>query len=232
MEKIDLTEKQEKLPIGVSCIDNVMGNGLEPGVITEIYGEGGSGKSNLCMQFAISSIRSGKKVFFLDTEGFSTERFSQVSGSDAEILKDLMLFRISSLDDQELTLLRLPKMMDKTRPIGLLIMDSFTEFFRLEPFPDASSRALAFQKEISALTSIFLKFNIPVLITNQIYQDPSSGDLHPFGGYVIDHAVKAIYSIDKLPEGKRRLSVVKHRSLPEGKSAEFRITDYGISCEG
>lgn len=232
MEKIDLSEKQEKLPIGVNCIDNVMGNGLESGVITEIYGEGGSGKSNLCMQFAISSIKSGKKVFFLDTEGFSTERFMQVSGADADMLNDLMLFRISSLSDQELTLLRLPKMMDKTKPVGVLIIDSFTEFFRLEPFPDASSRALAFQKEISALTSIFLRFKIPVLITNQIYQDPSSGDLHPFGGYVIDHAVKAIYSIEKLPDGKRRLSVIKHRSIPEGKYTDFRITDYGISCEG
>ncbi|MCW6168544.1 MAG: DNA repair and recombination protein RadB [Thermoplasmatales archaeon] len=232
MEKIDLSERQEKLPIGVNCIDEVMSGGLEPEVITEIYGEGGSGKSNLCMQFAISSIRSGKKVIFLDTEGFSAERFSQVSGRDIEMLNEMMMFRISSLEDQELTLLRLSKMIEKTRPVGLLIIDSFTEFFRLEPFPDASSRALAFQREVSSLTSILLKFKIPILITNQIYQDPSSGELHPFGGYVIDHAVKAIYSIEKLPEGKRRISVVKHRAIREGNFAEFRITDYGISCEG
>ncbi len=74
--------KEEKLPSGgVACIDYVMSGGLEPGVMTELYGEGGTGgKSNMCMVFAVSALSLGRSVIFLDTEGLSTERLLQVSG--------------------------------------------------------------------------------------------------------------------------------------------------------
>ena len=110
-------------------------------------------------------------------------------------------------------------------------MDSFTEYFRLEASGDAATRAAGFQKELSSLAASALKFRVPVLLTNQIYQSPDSGNLHPFGGYVIDHVMKAIFRVEKTKDGKRRLVVVKHRSIKEGTSREFRITEYGLSCE-
>ena len=80
MDKVDLSKPPEKIPLGVNCIDELTSGGIEPEVITEIYGEGGSGKSNLSMQYAISTIKSGKSVLYFDTEGFSSERFIQISG--------------------------------------------------------------------------------------------------------------------------------------------------------
>ena len=43
MEKIDLSERQEKLPIGVDCIDEVMGGDISLGAFSELekeYSEG------------------------------------------------------------------------------------------------------------------------------------------------------------------------------------------------
>lgn len=231
MEKVDLEEKLNKLLIGVGCIDEVMGGGLEPKVLTEIYGEGGSGKSNISMQFTLSALKSGKSVIFLDTEGFSTERFMQICGDDRDLVNNLLLYRIESLDDQEVAIMRAGKMLEKNHRVGLLIVDSFTEYFRLEKTSDTSSRVAGFQRQLSLLSNIALKYSIPVLITNQIYQDPDSKSLHPFGGFIIDHTMKAIFKVEKLASGKRKISVTKHRSLPEGKQANFRIVDYGIQCE-
>ncbi len=231
MEKVDLTSLPGKVPLGISCLDELTGGGLEAEVITEVYGEGGAGKTNLSMQFAISTIRDGGQVLYLDTEGFSVERFLQISGGDQSMADGLVLYRVSSLEDQDLAILRIPKILEKSRKVRLIIVDSFTEYFRLETSGDPAARAAGFQKELSSLAASALKFKVPVLLTNQIYQSPDSGDLHPFGGYVIDHVMKAIYRVEKAKEGKRRLVVVKHRSIKEGTSREFRITEYGLSCE-
>lgn len=231
MEKIDLTSLPGKLPLGINCLDELTGGGLESEVITEIYGEGGAGKTNISMQFAISTIREGGQVLYLDTEGFSVERFLQISGNDASMADGLVLYRVSSLEDQDLAILRIPKILEKTRKVRLIVVDSFTEFFRLETSGDPASRAAGFQRELSSLAACALKFKIPVLLTNQIYQNPESGDLHPFGGYVIDHVMKAIFRVEKTRDGKRKLVVIKHRSIKEATSREFRITEYGLSCE-
>ena len=231
MEKVDLSSLPGKIPIGISCLDELTGGGLESEVITEIFGEGGAGKTNISMQFAISTIREGGQVLYLDTEGFSVERFLQISGGDSSMADGLILYRVSSLEDQDLAILRVPKILEKSRKVRLIIIDSFTEYFRLEASGDAVTRAAGFQKELSSLAASALKFRIPVLLTNQIYQSPDSGNLHPFGGYVIDHVMKAIYRVEKTKDGKRRLVVVKHRSIKEGTAKDFRITEYGLSCE-
>ncbi|MCL5955114.1 MAG: DNA repair and recombination protein RadB [Candidatus Thermoplasmatota archaeon] len=231
MEKVDLSSLPGKIPIGISCLDELTGGGLESEVITEIFGEGGAGKTNISMQFAISTIREGGQVLYLDTEGFSVERFLQISGGDSSMADGLILYRVSSLEDQDLAILRVPKILEKSRKVRLIIIDSFTEYFRLEASGDAVTRAAGFQKELSSLAASALKFRVPVLLTNQIYQSPDSGNLHPFGGYVIDHVMKAIYRVEKTKDGKRRLVVVKHRSIKEGTAKEFKITEYGLSCE-
>lgn len=230
MEKIQIREALQRVPFGVDCIDTLLNGGLEAGIITEIFGEGGSGKTNLCMQIAISVASKERKVFYLDTEGFSNERFNQMSGSSPAISENIMLYRINSLDDQEVSLIRTGKMMEKTKAPGLLVVDSFTEFFRLETTGDYQARVAGFQRQIASMMSIAATYSIPVLITNQIYQDVNRGDVQPFGGFIIDHAVKAILKIEKLQEGKRKVSVMKHRSIQEGKSSTFRITSFGLEC--
>lgn len=231
MDKIDLSTLPEKIPLGVSCIDELTAGGIEPEVITELYGEGGAGKTNLSMQFAISVIKSGGQALYLDTEGFSAERFLQISGGSEELLKGLVLYRVGSLEDQDLAIMRIPKLLEKSKSIRIVVIDSFTEYFRLEASGDAAARATRFQKELSNLASAALRFHVPILITNQIYQSPDSGGIHPFGGNVIDHVMKAIYRVEKSSDGKRRLVVAKHRSIKEGNSKEFRITEFGLDCE-
>ena len=73
----------------------MIGGGLETGAITQIFGEGGSGKSNLCILIAINAVKNGRKVIFIDTEGLSIDRFEQMTGPDAkEIAKNISQYEI------------------------------------------------------------------------------------------------------------------------------------------
>ncbi|MCR3884292.1 MAG: DNA repair protein RadB, partial [Methanothrix sp.] len=44
---------QERLSSGCDGLDRLLGGGFEPGVITQIYGEAGTGKTNIILQLAV-----------------------------------------------------------------------------------------------------------------------------------------------------------------------------------
>ncbi len=234
MEKIKLTDQILKLPSNYSCIDNLMNGGIESGIITEFYGEGGAGKTNLAILFSASALLSGHPVIYIDSEGLSIERVKDISHGDMEILKMMNIYRVKSIDDQYLSLIKSEKLISEKREsvksFGLLIVDSFTNFFRMETGKDPGARMEGYEKQLNILSGIAVKNNIPVLITNQIYADVNNNSIEPFGGFFIDHAMKAIYKIEKMSGGTRRISVIKHRSIGEGKYADFKINNDGIEC--
>ncbi len=235
MEKIKLNENECKTISGYPCIDNLMQGGVEPGIITEFYGEGGAGKSNLAMIYSFSVLKNNHSVIYVDSEGFSIERFRSIANNDMESINHMNIYRVKSLDDQYLALIKSDKLIgEKTESknsFGIMIVDSFTNFFRMETGKDPSARMEGYEKQLNILSGIALKYKIPVVITNQIYEDVNNSQLEPFGGFFIDHAMKAIYRVEKFPGGKRRITVEKHGSIPEGTYANFRIVDAGIECE-
>ena len=234
MEKIKFTDVHSKISTGYSCIDELMNGGIEPGIITEIYGEGGSGKTNISMIFSCASIKSGHPVIYIDTEGFSIERFQQICGNDENIYNNMNIYRVKSMDDQHLALIKSEKLIaekiESKKSIGLMVVDSFTNFFRMEAGSDPTARMEGYEKQLKILSGIALKFDIPVLITNQIYENVDNNTLEPFGGFFIDHAMKAIYRIDRDQSGIRKLVVMKHRSIGENIYTKFIIVNDGIEC--
>ncbi|MCK5723178.1 MAG: PhoH family protein, partial [Gammaproteobacteria bacterium] len=60
-----------QMPSGCQPLDELLGGGFETGVVTQIFGEAGSGKTNICIQLAVECVKRGKKVIFIDTESVS-----------------------------------------------------------------------------------------------------------------------------------------------------------------
>ena len=56
-----------RVPIGCGAIDRIMGGGIESSAITQLYGEGGSGKTNICLQVTRNVVQAGQKVIYIDT---------------------------------------------------------------------------------------------------------------------------------------------------------------------
>ena len=78
--------KTERLGSGNAAFDRLLGGGFEPRTITQLYGGPATGKSSFCMVAAVSCLRAGGSVAFIDSEGFSIERFRQVAGADADAI--------------------------------------------------------------------------------------------------------------------------------------------------
>lgn len=220
----------EKLKTGCKSIDDMLRGGIEKGCITEIYGEAGSGKTNICLSTAINVARDGDFVIYIDTEGVSMERFSQLGG-DEEIAKKILFYKAYKFSHQTEIIERAVNLIEKRGDISLLIVDSMTEFYRAERGVEediSSKRRSSLAWQLSLLNSIARKRNIAVLITNQVYLDTNTKELKPIGGHTLHHNAKTILFLRKIGNGYREAILIKHRSLPEGLVARFVIGMDGL----
>jgi DNA repair protein RadB len=221
---------EERLSTGVPSLDRLLGGGLETDSVTEIYGEGGSGKTLFCLEVGTRVAREGRWVFYIDTEGVSVDRLRAIAGDGLEkILKRFLLSTPKSLEEQGRAVATAGELArEGKRPVGLLVVDSATFYYRLSlSGSDEDDARQALSLELADLVVTALQARVPVLITNQVWRSLSQGTLEPLGGSFLNHAAKTILRFDRLPGARRRAVLMKHRSLPEG-SAEFRITNTGL----
>jgi len=220
----------DRLPTGIPSVDRLLGGGLETDSLTELYGEGGSGKTLFCLDVALRVARENRWVFYIDTEGVSVDRLRALAGEQLDrLLKRFLLSTPSNLEEQGravATACALAR--EGKRPVGLIVVDSGTAYYRLSlsgPDEDDARQSLALSVADLVVTS--REAHLPVLFTNQVWRSVRDGTLEPLGGSFLNHAAKTILRFDRLPGNRRRAVLVKHRSLPEG-SAEFRIASGGL----
>ncbi|SFM41975.1 DNA repair and recombination protein RadB [Methanolobus profundi] len=219
----------EQLSSGCKPIDDLLGGGFEAGVVTQIFGEPGSGKTNLSLQLAVECVKKGKKVVYIDTEAISPARFKQIAGENAkEIAQHIVIFEPHNFEEQYAAVKEIEKLISDK--IGLIIIDSATAFYRFELDQEESSMRTRreLSNQIGFIHAIARKHRIVAVITNQIYTDITTGNAKPIGGSGIEHISKTIIQLEKRGDGKRRAKLWKHRSLPEGGTCEFTITNEGV----
>ncbi len=216
------------LSTGSAGFDSLLGGGVEPGTVTLLYGEGGSGKTNLCLMLARSAVLQGTKVLYIDSEGVSMERLSQIAGAEADrVSKNILFSEPYDLREQTRLLAKGVKLLENKGRIGLVVVDCLTTFFRMTRTEDGDERK-DLNEQLSMLLNVARKFTIPVVITSQVYTDISNGSIEPLGGHILQHAAKAIVKLERLPGGRRRATLMKHRHIRESGSFEFQITNSGV----
>lgn len=203
--------------------------GFEKGIVTQIYGVAGSGKTNICIQLTIECVRQGQKVIYIDTEGLSPLRFKQIAGENAkEIARSVIIYEPLSFEEQYAAVKEIEKIAGEN--IGLVILDSATSFYRFELEDEESGirSRRELMNQIGFLHALARKHGFVVLITNQVYSDINLGGVRPLGGTSLEHISKTILQFERTGEGVRRAIMIKHRSRPEGSSCAFRITGDGL----
>jgi len=223
--------------IGCSSIDALLGGGVESSTITQLFGEGGSGKTNICLQVARNVVQAGQKVIFIDTEGVSMERFQQICGGEKEykkISREVLFFQPMSSSQLIDAVKNTVKLAGKDLHIGLIILDSATVFYRMNI---GSLRDEDNRREISEvildLMGTSRKQDIPIMITTQVYSGGGLSDVRPIGGHSLSHNCKTIVRLERIGEGgMRRAVLTKHRSLSTGEAAYFKLTAQGVEDVG
>lgn len=214
------------LSTGSVDLDEILGGGLARGVITQVFGEPASGKSTICVMASVSALRSGDQVLFLDSEGFSAERFRQIAGEDAEKLAaGLYLYEPEDFTQQGVMVKSLDAML-RGGGTGLVVVDSATGLYRsqLERGRDAMQKLTG---QVLMLLGYARRYRIPVLISNQVYTDTTRNIFVGLGGTALEHLSKTIIRLERR-DHLRRATLAKHRSLPPGAWFDFEITQNGI----
>ncbi|PIN75309.1 DNA repair and recombination protein RadB [Candidatus Woesearchaeota archaeon CG10_big_fil_rev_8_21_14_0_10_37_12] len=216
----------KKVSCGAKIVDDLVG-GLETDAITTIYGPAGAGKTNFALLAAVEIAKSGKKVIFVDTEGgFSVDRLKQIMPDYKRLFDRIMFLNPTTFEEQKQTIEKLKELVNTK--IGLIVVDTMTMLYRLErSFKDEEyNRDLGVQ--MLQLNEIARKHNIPVLLTSQVYSSFDSNKVKIVGGDILTYASKCLLEVEQLHNGRRKLTLHKHRSVPSGQQVLFEIYDKGV----
>lgn len=242
-ELLKMRQNVLRLSSGSKSLDEILGGGLETQTITEIYGEYGSGKSQLCHQMCVNvqlpSERGGLggSALYIDTENtFRTERIVQMSQhlglSPEEVVKNIVFAEAFTSDHQMFLLDNADKII-KENNVRLIIVDSLTAHFRSEYLGREmlAERQQKLNKHMHRLIRLARAFNAVAVVTNQVMAKPDVffGDaIHPVGGHIVAHTSHTRLYLRKSSRGPTRIArLVSSPYLPEGERV-FKVTENGV----
>jgi|TARA_Y100000310_G_C20686631_1_gene819416 DNA repair protein RadB len=220
-----------KVATGSKILDKMLVGGYETDVVNTIYGPAGSGKTVLAMLCCLGVARSGKKVIYIDTENsFSVERLKQVAPDYEKILSNMVFLKPVNFKEQKKAFEKLRNLVNDK--IGLIVVDTIAMLYRIELGQKASEFYeinSSLGKQISYLSEIARKKNIPILITNQVYADfEKKGQVKLVGGDILKYGSKCLIELQITPHNNRRAILKKHRSIAQEKSIYFKIVEGGV----
>jgi len=231
-----------RITSGSKALDELLGGGFESQAIIELYGEFGSGKTQIAHQLAVNVTRpedegglEGETVW-IDTENtFRPSRISQMASAlelePSKVLKTIHVARAFNSHHQMLLVDEALKEAEKF-PIKLLVVDSMTGHFRAEYIGRGAlaERQQLLNKHMHALLRFGDVHNAVICVTNQVLAKPDAffGDpTRPIGGHIVGHTATFRVYLRKSKGGKRIARLTDSPNLPEGE-AVFIVTGDGI----
>ena len=154
---------------GLQKLDNFLSGGIPNGIIVDIFGGNGTGKTQLVLQLSINSIKNGGNVLFLDTTGgFRPERILEIqkkSNLDINLLDKITVSRITNTSEQ----INLLNTLGESN-FSLIVIDNVTDLFSYEYKNNESifEKNSLFMKYMHELSFYAITNKIPIVITNMI----------------------------------------------------------------
>ncbi|MEM2939351.1 MAG: DNA repair and recombination protein RadA [Candidatus Bathyarchaeia archaeon] len=223
-------------------LNDILGGGIETQAITELIGEYGSGKTQICMMLSVTTQLPQEKgglegkVAFIDTEGtFMPERIYQIATglglNSREVADNIFVARAYNSSHQCLPIDRLFTLCPENN-IKLVVVDSMISHFRGEYIgrETLSERQQKLNQYLHKLLRLAEAYNLAVVITNQVQANPATyftDPNRPAGGNIMAHACTHRVYLRRGSKGVRVAKIIDSPYLPE-KEAHFMITEKGI----
>jgi RecA/RadA recombinase len=151
---------------GSSNLDRFLRGGIRTGLITNIFGESGSGKSQFCFSICANLIKKNKdlRAIFIDTSGnFRPERILDMSNNphSDRVLNNIHYIRPYSIKDQFEAIKKIYEIKPK-----LVIIDTITSLISTES--KNITRHLILMKFIHELAHTAINNNCAIVTTNMV----------------------------------------------------------------
>jgi DNA repair protein RAD51 len=154
---------------GIKKLDNYLGGGIKGGIITDIFGATGTGKTQLTMQISINSLLDGNQVLFQDTTGqFRPERMLdliKIRNLETNLLDRVKVGRITNSSEQIQFLSKI-----KEQDFSLVVIDNVTDLFSFEYGKEEQNleKNVTFMQYMHELSLISIQKKLPIVVTNII----------------------------------------------------------------
>ena len=235
---LEVRKRLIKFTSGSQDFDLFLGGGIETQALTEIAGEFGSGKSQLCYTICVTANGGSPDngIIFVDTENtFRAERIHQIAesrGLDAEeIMKKIFVCRIYYSAHLEAVIRSLAKYIEQYKA-RLVIIDSIislhrAEFAGRETLAERQQRLNTILHKLIRLAEIY---NVAVVYTNQVQAQPDNlfggNSMIAAGGNIMAHA--STYRIFLRKAGHNRIATMLDSPYHAYSQVKFTIGEQGI----
>jgi DNA repair protein RadA len=235
-------KRKDRISTGSKSFDDLLGGGIETKAVTEVYGEFGTGKTQLCHTLCIMVQKPASggglaaKAIYLDTEStFRPERLVSIAEArsvDSRIaLENVIVAKAYNSAHQELIIEEAGSVIEDNNA-RLIIVDSAVAHYRAEFTGRAtlSERQQRLNKFMHILVRIAETYEVAVVITNQIQASPDAyfGDtIRPTGGHVLAHT--STYRIYLKRSGKNRIARMVDSPYHADREILFTLSNEGIS---
>jgi len=191
-----------RFPTGCKSLDNLLDGGIEAGVITQVYGPPGSGKTQLCNTLCVL-LPSNYNAIYIDTEGsFRPERIKEIARTRGfEFLQRILVAKALDVKELESRIEVACSKIDLDSKIKLLIVDSIIYHYRAEcagrsKLPEKIQRL---NKYMHLLLKTASSNAVALVVTNHQTQssvDGAHNRVVPLGGNAVSYASKYRVHLD------------------------------------
>jgi DNA repair protein RadA len=234
-------KSESRISSGSKNLDNLLGGGIETRSITELYGEYGSGKTQICHTLCVTVQNNAQlsglagNALYIDTENtFRPERIVSIANArnlnPEPILENIIVAKAYNSSHQEVIIEEAANVI-QLHGIRLLVVDSAVSHYRAEYLGRAllSERQQKMNRFLHILLRIAETCSVAVVITNQIQSSPDSlfGDpFRPTGGNIMGHTTT--YRIYLKKAGKNRIARMADSPYHAEREVLFTLNEEGI----
>ena len=157
------------IPTGIEKLNKFLLGGIPPGIVVDIFGGNGTGKTQLLLQLLINSVKNGGRVLYFDTTGeFRPERILEIqrySETNFDILQQITVSRLTNTSEQIKSFQKF-----ENENFSLIIIDNITDLFSYEYKKNESTfeKNSLFMKYMHKLSKFAITKKIPIIFTNMI----------------------------------------------------------------
>jgi DNA repair protein RadA len=238
----DLLRKREqviKLATNSKAINQLLDGGFETRAITELFGQYGSGKTQIAhvLSVAVQAMDPTAVAVYIDTENtFRPERIIQMCKGynldSTKVLKNIKVARAFNSDHQMLLAEKVEELIKQGLNVKIVVVDSLTAHFRAEFVGRGTlaERQQKLNKHMHVLSKLADLYNFAVIVTNQVMAKPDTffGDpTEAIGGNIVGHNSTFRIYLRRGKKGTRVAKLVDSPNLPDGECV-FMVVEDGI----
>ncbi len=156
----------------------MLNGGIRVGMLTDVFGASGSGKTQLCFQLCVNCTKSINKqgldasVLFIDTTNtFRPERIigmAKCYGINNEILDKIYFHKVYNVTDQMTVLKKIPMLEN----LKLVIIDNISDLFSFEYTQSLSAeKHMKLMRLMHELALYAINCDVAIVITNNVRFD-------------------------------------------------------------